>query len=150
MINALITFSHRFLHNTGAVVGTFTVIGVIVLGVAILVVVTRLKRRKEDINFSDDYDDYVVNDRSGRTGFSSVNYGNASVTEMSERHYGDHSYMGNDVEHTLGQEIIQVLCGVIWGVGLGFVIVAVGTILGEVANYLYVHDSQNNAAYLTL
>lgn len=30
----------------------------------------------------------------------------------------------------------MVLVGVVWGLGKGFVIVAVGTILGEVANYV--------------
>jgi len=35
----------------------------------------------------------------------------------------------------LGQEIIQVLCGAIWGAGWGFALVAAGTILGEIANF---------------
>jgi uncharacterized membrane protein YdjX (TVP38/TMEM64 family) len=34
-----------------------------------------------------------------------------------------------------GHEIIGMLCGVTWGIGEGFGIVALGTLLGEVANY---------------
>ncbi|KAH9886466.1 hypothetical protein C8Q73DRAFT_795298 [Cubamyces lactineus] len=34
-----------------------------------------------------------------------------------------------------GHEIIAVLCGDAWGVGVGFAIVATGTLLGELANY---------------
>ncbi|RXK40059.1 hypothetical protein M231_02699 [Tremella mesenterica] len=34
-----------------------------------------------------------------------------------------------------GNEILMVLVGVVWGLGRGFAIVTVGTILGEVANY---------------
>jgi hypothetical protein len=66
----------------------------------------RLKKRKRALQYIDD-DDYIVNDHSGRTGFTGVNHGNDSVTEMSERHYGHNSYAGDEVEHTLGQEMIQ-------------------------------------------
>lgn len=34
-----------------------------------------------------------------------------------------------------GQEIVILLCGIIWGLWIGFGIVAAGTILGEVANF---------------
>ncbi|TFK53589.1 hypothetical protein OE88DRAFT_1626655 [Heliocybe sulcata] len=34
-----------------------------------------------------------------------------------------------------GHEIVAVLCGVVWGVGPGFGIVALGTLLGEWGNY---------------
>ncbi|KAI0656907.1 hypothetical protein C8Q70DRAFT_1075733 [Cubamyces menziesii] len=34
-----------------------------------------------------------------------------------------------------GHEIIAILCGDAWGVGIGFAIVAAGTLLGELANY---------------
>ncbi|KAH9887697.1 hypothetical protein C8Q73DRAFT_668703 [Cubamyces lactineus] len=34
-----------------------------------------------------------------------------------------------------GHEIIAVLCGDVWGVGIGFAIVAAGTLLGELANF---------------
>ncbi|KZV66237.1 hypothetical protein PENSPDRAFT_689185 [Peniophora sp. CONT] len=34
-----------------------------------------------------------------------------------------------------GAEIIHLLCGVIWGLGVGFAIVAAGTLLGEIANF---------------
>ncbi|KAI0655282.1 hypothetical protein C8Q70DRAFT_436819 [Cubamyces menziesii] len=34
-----------------------------------------------------------------------------------------------------GHEIIAVLCGDVWGVGVGFAIVAAGTLLGELANF---------------
>ncbi|KAK7452633.1 hypothetical protein VKT23_012032 [Stygiomarasmius scandens] len=36
-----------------------------------------------------------------------------------------------------GHEIIAMLCGLVWGLGIGFLIVAAGTVLGELAN-LYV------------
>ncbi|KAI0656908.1 hypothetical protein C8Q70DRAFT_1056166 [Cubamyces menziesii] len=35
----------------------------------------------------------------------------------------------------LGHEIVAVLCGDAWGIGIGFAIVAAGTLLGELANY---------------
>ncbi|CAG7852625.1 Golgi apparatus membrane protein TVP38 [Serendipita indica DSM 11827] len=34
-----------------------------------------------------------------------------------------------------GHEIVAVLCGVVWGIGVGFAIVAVGTLLGEIGNF---------------
>lgn len=34
-----------------------------------------------------------------------------------------------------GHEILGVLCGVVWGLGVGFAIVAAGTFLGEMANF---------------
>ncbi|KAG8834036.1 Tlg2-vesicle protein [Serendipita sp. 399] len=34
-----------------------------------------------------------------------------------------------------GHEIVAVLCGLVWGLGVGFAIVAVGTLLGEIGNY---------------
>lgn len=34
-----------------------------------------------------------------------------------------------------GHEIVAVLCGVVWGLWVGFGIVAAGTFLGEVGNY---------------
>jgi hypothetical protein len=34
-----------------------------------------------------------------------------------------------------GHEIVGVLCGVVWGLGIGFAIVAAGTFLGEVGNF---------------
>ncbi|KAF5368035.1 hypothetical protein D9758_004486 [Tetrapyrgos nigripes] len=36
-----------------------------------------------------------------------------------------------------GHEIVAMLCGLVWGLGIGFLIVAAGTIIGEMAN-LYV------------
>jgi len=33
-----------------------------------------------------------------------------------------------------GHEIVAMLCGIVWGLGIGFLIVAAGTILGELAN----------------
>lgn len=33
-------------------------------------------------------------------------------------------------------EIVMILVGVVWGLGVGFAIVAVGISLGEIANYL--------------
>lgn len=37
-----------------------------------------------------------------------------------------------------GHEIIAVLCGDVWGIWIGFGIVAAGTLFGELANYLCV------------
>ncbi|PLW23676.1 hypothetical protein PCASD_13577 [Puccinia coronata f. sp. avenae] len=34
-----------------------------------------------------------------------------------------------------GHEIVIILCGLVWGLWLGFAIVSVGTLLGELANY---------------
>ncbi|KAF7789749.1 hypothetical protein EIP86_000695 [Pleurotus ostreatoroseus] len=34
-----------------------------------------------------------------------------------------------------GHEIIAILCGVVWGLGIGFAIVAAGTFIGEVGNF---------------
>jgi uncharacterized membrane protein YdjX (TVP38/TMEM64 family) len=34
-----------------------------------------------------------------------------------------------------GHEIIAVLCGLVWGLWIGFGIVAAGTFLGEVGNF---------------
>lgn len=35
-----------------------------------------------------------------------------------------------------GNEIVMILVGVVWGLGVGFAITAVGIVLGELANYL--------------
>lgn len=98
--------THRFLHNTAAVAGTFTAVGLVVAGLAIFFVASRLRKRRKSLDFLDE-DDYVVNDYSGRTGFTSVNHGNNSVTEMTERRHGRAHLLNDEVEHTLGQEIIQ-------------------------------------------
>ena len=34
-----------------------------------------------------------------------------------------------------GHEIVAVLCGLVWGLWVGFAIVSAGTFLGEVGNY---------------
>ncbi|KDQ59620.1 hypothetical protein JAAARDRAFT_33202 [Jaapia argillacea MUCL 33604] len=34
-----------------------------------------------------------------------------------------------------GHEILAILCGLVWGLGIGFAIVSAGVILGEIANY---------------
>lgn len=34
-----------------------------------------------------------------------------------------------------GHEIIAILCGVVWGLWIGFAIVAAGTFLGELGNF---------------
>lgn len=34
-----------------------------------------------------------------------------------------------------GHEIVAILCGVVWGIWIGFGIVALGTLLGEIANF---------------
>ncbi|THH14146.1 hypothetical protein EW146_g6147 [Bondarzewia mesenterica] len=36
-----------------------------------------------------------------------------------------------------GHEIVAILCGVVWGLWIGFAIVAAGTFVGEVGNFLY-------------
>jgi uncharacterized membrane protein YdjX (TVP38/TMEM64 family) len=34
-----------------------------------------------------------------------------------------------------GHEIVAVLCGLVWGLGPGFAIVAAGTFIGEIGNF---------------
>lgn len=34
-----------------------------------------------------------------------------------------------------GHEIVAILCGLVWGLGVGFAIVAAGTFLGELGNF---------------
>ncbi len=34
-----------------------------------------------------------------------------------------------------GHEIVAILCGVVWGLWIGFAIVAAGTLLGELGNF---------------
>ncbi|KAF7972410.1 hypothetical protein HWV62_17958, partial [Athelia sp. TMB] len=34
-----------------------------------------------------------------------------------------------------GQELVAILCGLVWGAGVGFAIVAIGSFLGELANF---------------
>lgn len=41
-----------------------------------------------------------------------------------------------------GHEIIVILCGLIYGLGFGFGVAAIGTLLGEIANYLSVTNSK--------
>ncbi|EJT96704.1 hypothetical protein DACRYDRAFT_102774 [Dacryopinax primogenitus] len=51
-----------------------------------------------------------------------------------------------------GHEIIAVLVGLVWGFGLGFAIVAVGTVLGEVGNFYafrYLLSAKGHRAELT-
>jgi hypothetical protein len=43
---------------------------------------------------------------------------------------GDHY-----VPQLFGHEIIAILCGVVWGLWIGFAIVAAGTFLGELGNF---------------
>ena len=38
-----------------------------------------------------------------------------------------------------GHEIVAILVGDVWGVGIGFGIVAAGTLLGELGNFMYAH-----------
>ncbi|EIN11907.1 hypothetical protein PUNSTDRAFT_99222 [Punctularia strigosozonata HHB-11173 SS5] len=35
----------------------------------------------------------------------------------------------------LGHEIVAILCGLVWGLGIGFGIVAAGTLIGELGNF---------------
>ena len=39
------------------------------------------------------------------------------------------------VTQLFGHEIVAILVGVIWGLGVGFAIVAAGTFVGEIGNY---------------
>lgn len=34
-----------------------------------------------------------------------------------------------------GHEIVAILCGLVWGLWIGFAIVAAGTLLGEIGNF---------------
>ena len=39
-----------------------------------------------------------------------------------------------DYDQLFGHEIVAMLCGLTWGLGTGFAIVAAGTLLGEIGN----------------
>lgn len=39
------------------------------------------------------------------------------------------------IPQLFGHEIVAILVGVIWGLGVGFAIVAAGTFIGELGNY---------------
>lgn len=45
-------------------------------------------------------------------------------------------YLSDCSMQLFGHELVGLLCGVTWGIGVGFGIVALGTLLGEVANFL--------------
>jgi ABC-type spermidine/putrescine transport system permease subunit II len=40
-----------------------------------------------------------------------------------------------DAKKLFGHEIVAVLCGLVWGLWIGFGIVAAGTFFGEVGNF---------------
>ncbi|KAG2064218.1 hypothetical protein BDR04DRAFT_284201 [Suillus decipiens] len=48
-----------------------------------------------------------------------------------------------------GQEIVAAVCGLVWGAWVGFGIVALGTFLGEVANFLYILLPITSSSFLT-
>ena len=37
-----------------------------------------------------------------------------------------------------GHEFVAIICGLVYGIGIGFAIVTAGTLLGELANFLWV------------
>lgn len=37
-----------------------------------------------------------------------------------------------------GHELVAMICGLVWGIGIGFLIVALGTLLGELASFWYI------------
>jgi hypothetical protein len=41
----------------------------------------------------------------------------------------------NKMLQLFGHEIVAILCGVVWGLWIGFAIVAAGTFLGELGNF---------------
>jgi uncharacterized membrane protein YdjX (TVP38/TMEM64 family) len=41
----------------------------------------------------------------------------------------------DQVPQLFGHEIVAILCGVVWGLWVGFAIVAAGTFLGELGNF---------------
>jgi hypothetical protein len=43
--------------------------------------------------------------------------------------------LSSEDDQLFGAEIVQALCGVLWGPGIGFGIVAFGTLLGEILNF---------------
>ena len=47
----------------------------------------------------------------------------------------DHLLCTHSSMQLFGHEIVAILVGVIWGLGVGFAIVAAGTFLGEIGNY---------------
>ncbi|KAJ7074645.1 hypothetical protein C8F01DRAFT_1101318 [Mycena amicta] len=50
-----------------------------------------------------------------------------------------------------GHEVVNMLCGLVWGLGPGFGIVAAGTLIGEIATYfVFLHFCNKRAAKLEL
>jgi len=41
----------------------------------------------------------------------------------------------NEMSQLFGHEIVAILCGLVWGLWIGFAVVAAGTFLGEVGNF---------------
>jgi hypothetical protein len=48
---------------------------------------------------------------------------------------GTHPHRADSSAQLFGHEIVAILVGVIWGLGVGFAIVAAGTFVGEIGNY---------------
>ena len=46
-----------------------------------------------------------------------------------------HTSCSRSPTQLFGHEIVAIFVGVIWGLGVGFAILAAGTVLGEVADY---------------
>ena len=49
-----------------------------------------------------------------------------------------------------GQEILAILCGLVWGLWVGFAIVCAGTFLGELGNFLYVSVEPTFRSFIEL
>ena len=45
------------------------------------------------------------------------------------------SDLSNECMQLFGHEIVAVICGLVWGLGIGFAIVCAGTLIGEIGNY---------------
>lgn len=44
-------------------------------------------------------------------------------------------FIDYQIPQLFGHEIVAILCGVVWGLWIGFAIVAAGTFLGELGNF---------------
>jgi uncharacterized membrane protein YdjX (TVP38/TMEM64 family) len=44
-------------------------------------------------------------------------------------------FVDDQIPQLFGHEIIAILCGTVWGLWIGFAIVAAGSFLGELGNF---------------
>lgn len=58
------------------------------------------------------------------------------VSTLPPIHYINPQAYANTSTKLFGQEILGVLVGLVWGLGIGFAITAAGTLIGEILIFL--------------